>query len=63
LDLAAIYREVLLMRLLDELSVRKTAQALMSTEGLVKVRLHRARRMLQRWFRARGLNERTFLPG
>jgi RNA polymerase sigma-70 factor, ECF subfamily len=62
-DLPATYREVLLMRFLDELSVRETAQAPMSTDGLVKVCLHRARRMLQRWFRARGLNEKTFLPG
>jgi RNA polymerase sigma-70 factor (ECF subfamily) len=50
LDLPAIYREVLQMRLLDERSIRNTAQALMSTEGVVKSRLHRARRMLQRRF-------------
>ena len=57
--LPRIYREVLQMRLLDELSVRSTAQALMSTEGVVKARLRRARRMLQRRFSAYRLREKT----
>jgi RNA polymerase sigma-70 factor, ECF subfamily len=57
-DLPVIYREVLLMRLIDERSVRSTAQALMSTEGLVKTRLHRGRRMLQRRLSAHRLKQR-----
>lgn len=59
-DLPTIYREVLQMRLIDECSVRCTAQALMSTEGVIKARLHRARRMLQRRFNAHRTREKTF---
>nr|WP_257031092.1 sigma-70 family RNA polymerase sigma factor [Edaphobacter lichenicola] len=59
-DLPAIYRDVLQMRLLDECSVRCTAQALKSTEGVIKARLHRARRMLQRRFDANRTREKTF---
>jgi RNA polymerase sigma-70 factor, ECF subfamily len=58
--LPAIYREVLQMRLVDECSVRSTAQALMSTEGVIKARLHRARRMLQRRFNANKTRKKTF---
>jgi RNA polymerase sigma-70 factor (ECF subfamily) len=58
-DLPTIYREVLQMRLVDEFSVRGTAQALMSTEGVIKARLHRARRMLQRRFDAHRAREKT----
>jgi RNA polymerase sigma-70 factor, ECF subfamily len=58
-DLPTIYREVLQMRLVDEFSVRYTAQALMSTEGVIKARLHRARRMLQRRFDAHRAREKT----
>jgi len=59
-DLPTIYREVLQMRLVDECSVRCTAQALMSTEGVIKARLHRARRMLQRRFNAQRSREKAF---
>lgn len=59
-DLPTIYREVLQMRLVDECSVRCTAQALMSTEGVIKARLHRARRMLQRQFTVHRTREKTF---
>jgi RNA polymerase sigma-70 factor, ECF subfamily len=58
-DLPTIYREVLQMRLVNEFSVRCTAQALMSTEGVIKARLHRARRMLQRRFDAHRTREKT----
>jgi RNA polymerase sigma-70 factor, ECF subfamily len=42
------YRNVILLRDIEELNVRETAAALAITEGAVKVRLHRARAMLQR---------------
>ena len=42
------YRNVILLRDIEELNVRETAGALGITEGTVKVRLHRARAMLQR---------------
>lgn len=43
-----IYREVLLLRDVEELSVIESAEALGITEASVKVRLHRARLMLQK---------------
>ncbi len=46
--LAPIYREVLVLRDVQGLSIEETAQALAITQGSVKVRLHRARIMLQR---------------
>jgi RNA polymerase sigma-70 factor, ECF subfamily len=46
--LPAIYRNVVLLRDIEEMDVRETAQALGITEGSVKVRLHRARALLQR---------------
>lgn len=46
--LSPIYRNVLLLRDIEEMDVRETALALGVTEGTVKVRLHRARAMLQR---------------
>jgi RNA polymerase sigma-70 factor (ECF subfamily) len=46
--LPAIYRNVVLLRDIEEMDVRETAAALGTTEGAVKVRLHRARAMLQR---------------
>jgi RNA polymerase sigma-70 factor (ECF subfamily) len=46
--LPEIYRNVLLMRDIEELDIRETALALGITEGSVKVRLHRARALLQR---------------
>jgi RNA polymerase sigma-70 factor, ECF subfamily len=58
-DLPAIYREVLQMRLVDECSVGSTAQALMSTEGAIKTRLHRARRKLQRQFNTHRTREKS----
>ena len=46
--LPMIYRNVLLLRDIEEMDVRETAAALGITEGSVKVRLHRARALLQR---------------
>lgn len=46
--LPAIYRNVVLLRDIEEMDVRETATALGITEGTVKVRLHRARALLQR---------------
>jgi RNA polymerase sigma-70 factor, ECF subfamily len=46
--LPVIYRNVLLLRDIEEMDVRETAAALGITEGSVKVRLHRARALLQR---------------
>ena len=46
--LPVIYRNVVLLRDIEEMDVRETAAALGITEGAVKVRLHRARAMLQR---------------
>ncbi len=47
-SLPAIYRNVVLLRDIEEMDVRETAQALGITEGAVKVRLHRARALLQK---------------
>ena len=46
--LPEIYRNVVLLRDIEEMDVRETAVALAITEGSVKVRLHRARALLQR---------------
>jgi RNA polymerase sigma-70 factor (ECF subfamily) len=46
--LPQIYRNVVLLRDIEEMDVRETAAALGITEGAVKVRLHRARAMLQK---------------
>lgn len=46
--LPAIYRNVVLLRDIEEMDVRETAAALDLTEAAVKVRLHRARAMLQK---------------
>jgi RNA polymerase sigma-70 factor, ECF subfamily len=46
--LPEIYRNVVLLRDIEEMDARETAVALGITEGAVKVRLHRARAMLQR---------------
>ncbi|HEY1768159.1 MAG TPA: sigma-70 family RNA polymerase sigma factor [Terracidiphilus sp.] len=46
--LPGIYRNVVLLRDVEEMDVRETAAALGITEGAVKVRLHRARALLQR---------------
>jgi RNA polymerase sigma-70 factor (ECF subfamily) len=46
--LPEIYRNVMLLRDIEEMDVRETATALGTTEGAVKVRLHRARALLQR---------------
>ena len=45
--LAPIYREVFVMRDVEECSIDETAAALTITPGTVKVRLHRARMMMQ----------------
>ena len=47
-SLPAIYRNVVLLRDIEEMDVRETAEALGITEGAVKVRLHRARALLQK---------------
>jgi RNA polymerase sigma-70 factor (ECF subfamily) len=46
--LPEIYRNVVLLRDIEEMDVRETSVALGISEGAVKVRLHRARAMLQR---------------
>lgn len=46
--LPAIYRNVVLLRDIEEMDAREAASALGITEGAVKVRLHRARALLQR---------------
>ena len=47
-SLPEIYRETFLLRDVDEMSVAETAEALQITVASVKVRLHRARVMLQK---------------
>ncbi|HUH63229.1 MAG TPA: sigma-70 family RNA polymerase sigma factor [Terracidiphilus sp.] len=46
--LPEIYRNVVLLRDIEEMDIKETAAALDITEGAVKVRLHRARALLQR---------------
>ena len=46
--LSPIYREVLLMRDVEEFSIEETSAALTISISSVKVRLHRARIMLQK---------------
>ncbi len=46
--LPEIYRNVVMLRDIEEMDVRETAAALDISEGAVKVRLHRARALLQR---------------
>jgi RNA polymerase sigma-70 factor (ECF subfamily) len=47
-ELPPIYRNVVLLRDIEEMDVRETATALGISEGAVKVRLHRARALLQK---------------
>jgi RNA polymerase sigma-70 factor (ECF subfamily) len=47
-NLPDIYRNVVLLRDIEELDIRETAGVLGISEGAVKVRLHRARALLQR---------------
>jgi RNA polymerase sigma-70 factor, ECF subfamily len=47
-DLPLIYREVFLLRDVEELSIRESAETLDISSASVKVRLHRARMMLQK---------------
>ena len=47
-ELPEIYREVFTLRDIEELNVEETAEALGIHPGAVKVRLHRARMMLQK---------------
>jgi len=47
-ELPGIYRQVFTLRDLEELNVEETAQALGISANVVKVRLHRARMMLQK---------------
>jgi RNA polymerase sigma-70 factor (ECF subfamily) len=46
--LPEIYRNIVLLRDIEEMDIRETAAALGIAEGAVKVRLHRARALLQR---------------
>ena len=46
--LPEIYRNVVLLRDIEEMDIRQTAVALSISEAAVKVRLHRARALLQR---------------
>jgi len=46
--LPEIYRNIVLLRDIEEMDIRQTAAALGISEASVKVRLHRARAMLQR---------------
>jgi RNA polymerase sigma-70 factor (ECF subfamily) len=57
--LPAIYREVLVLRDVEGLDVEETARCLSITSASVKVRLHRARRMMQKYL-APGL--KAFAP-
>lgn len=52
-DLPELYRPVILLRDMEELSTEETAQILDVTEDVVKTRLHRARLMLRRQLDAR----------
>jgi RNA polymerase sigma-70 factor (ECF subfamily) len=47
-NLSPIYRKVLLLRDVEELSIEETAAALTISSATVKVRLHRARMMMQK---------------
>ena len=47
-NLSPLYREVLLLRDVEEFSIEETATTLAITPGTVKVRLHRARMMMQK---------------
>ncbi|MGA8036865.1 MAG: sigma-70 family RNA polymerase sigma factor [Candidatus Acidiferrales bacterium] len=47
-ELPEIYREVFTLRDVEEMNVQETAQALGLSENVVKVRLHRARMLLQK---------------
>jgi len=47
-ELPGIYRQVFTLRDMEELNIEETAQALGINSGAVKVRLHRARMMLQK---------------
>jgi RNA polymerase sigma-70 factor, ECF subfamily len=47
-ELPEIYREVFTLRDLEEFDVAETAKALGTSENVVKVRLHRARMLLQK---------------
>jgi RNA polymerase sigma-70 factor, ECF subfamily len=61
--LPAIYREVLVLRDVEDLSTAETADLLRITESAVKVRLHRARAMLKRSVSDRvGDASREFFP-
>jgi RNA polymerase sigma-70 factor (ECF subfamily) len=48
MDLPLIYREVFILRDVEELSINEAATALGIKISVVKVRLHRARIMLQK---------------
>ena len=70
-ELPEIYREIFMLREVEELSVNEASAALGISVALVKVRLHRARMMLQKilapqlktvaWQGAESLKRRRFL--
>jgi RNA polymerase sigma-70 factor (ECF subfamily) len=63
-DLPETYRAVILMRHIEELSYEEIAQALDVPLGTAKVRLHRARLLLQEKLTASGVKEHQHeLPG
>lgn len=66
-NLPAIYRQVLLLRDFEELSIAETAEALSISIASVKVRLHRARMLLQKHLspllkQAYPIGKRRWLP-
>ncbi len=65
-ELPDIYRQVFTLRDLEELSIEETAQALGINPGAVKVRLHRARMMLQKrlvpFLKTRSTSTRRWMP-
>jgi RNA polymerase sigma-70 factor (ECF subfamily) len=62
-SLPEIYREVLLMRDVEELNIAETASALGLNEGVVKTRLLRARVMLQKILAPQLMTKRGGLSG
>ena len=63
LDLPEQYREVLMLRDVEELSTAETADALELTKENVKVRLHRGHGMVRAWLLARvGANAKEAFP-
>ncbi len=63
LALPKIYRTVVMLRDVEELSTSETAAALDLSEENVKIRLHRGHKMARRWLFSRvGTNAKTAFP-